>query len=354
MAGEAGQGAVDRASNLVGYTVWSLATATLSADCTALAVFGDFAENDVVKFGFYTKSGNAFTLVSSVYSFTVTAGQAGTDKSLQWTSGGGDFTAFAVTAGWYLGCYHQGTQEYTASGGVGISYKGGDRTAGEPAATPATGALDALSADISAGGASTYNVTATAGMTLTDTGIAGISMQAAALAGIQLADTPQSTITIPAAAIADLELTDAPEATTIIPAAAIDNAEFADTGQATTIMVTAAVSGVVLTDAAAALVTLFASLADGLVLTDTVAGQLTYSFILSDGVQLSDVIATVSQFMVTVEAGITLADITTTAAELATGKMQVTITSNVASVTITAAKADISVAGASGTITVSN
>lgn len=157
MANEAGQGAVDRASTLNNTTVFSKATASVSGNVTRLAVYNSsMSEGQTIKFAFATLSGT-WTMETTVYSFTVTAGEAGAGKFER--SAPGDFTAFAVTSGWYLGCYSEGQQDYASSGGIGFYYGGGDRLSNGSATSDGGTAIDALEADIDTGGGGSAIVT---------------------------------------------------------------------------------------------------------------------------------------------------------------------------------------------------
>lgn len=152
MANEAGQGAVDRASSLANYTLISYSGATQAGNCTRFAVYGTFTEGHHVKFAFYTVPVNLAVLQTSVIDHVVTAGEAGTGK-LELSSPG-DFTAFAVTSGWLLGCWVEDSQDYAGSGGTGFWDSGGDKTAGGDAFSANSGPMDAFEADITAAGGS--------------------------------------------------------------------------------------------------------------------------------------------------------------------------------------------------------
>lgn len=151
MANEAGAGAVDRASTLTNTTIFSYVAASVSGDCTRLAVYSSsMSEGDTIKFAFVSAV-NPVALETSVYSFTVTAGEAGAGKFER--SAPGDFTAFAVTSGWIIGAYVQGQQDYASTGGTGFWYGGGDRlTNGAGTSDAGSPYIDAIEADIDTGG----------------------------------------------------------------------------------------------------------------------------------------------------------------------------------------------------------
>lgn len=159
MANEAGAGAVDRASVLTNTTMCSDVVASVSGDCTRLAVYSSsMSEGDTIKFAFLTAQ-NPIALGSSVYTFTVTAGEAGAGK-FERTSAGGDFTAFAVTSGWYLAAYVQGQQDYASTGGIGFFYGSGDRLFnGAGMSDAGSPYIDSMEADIDTGGGGSAIVT---------------------------------------------------------------------------------------------------------------------------------------------------------------------------------------------------
>lgn len=150
MANEAGAGAVDRGTNLQGYTVFSPVVASASDDCQRFAVYLE-GTGGTIKFGFASWNGSIMTLETAAIEVTAAAG-----SGVQEFTAGVDFTAFAVTAGWYLACYTPtGVYQTVAlSGGTGLYYKGEDFfLSGSTAPSSDPDGLDGMEADIGGGGA---------------------------------------------------------------------------------------------------------------------------------------------------------------------------------------------------------
>lgn len=129
MADEAGSGADDGSNDIDGYTIASPgAAASVSGDVIALRFYGDSAGTYDVIFAFFTASGNDLTTVSGT---RTTLEITSSSKAVQeWTSSGGDFTAFAVSSGNFIGLYTPTNvaQDYDQSGGSGMWYLSGDNT----------------------------------------------------------------------------------------------------------------------------------------------------------------------------------------------------------------------------------
>jgi len=154
MANEAGAGAVDRASRIAGYTFVSEGCpATISGNVVALRWYGSSPASKTIKFVFFTASGNNLTVVDgSLVSISLTEEAI---KGTQEYTAPGDFTAFAVTAGNYLGLYTatggagDTYQDYASSGGNGVWYYNGDGTSASGLGfTLGAAWIDSLSADI--------------------------------------------------------------------------------------------------------------------------------------------------------------------------------------------------------------
>lgn len=156
MADEAGAGAADRASGVPGYTLVSEGhPASISGNVVALRFFGSSSGAATIKFAFFTASGdNLTTVAGSITSIVIGALAEGVQEFTAPT----DFTAFAVTAGDYLGLYtpSETSQDYAGSEGAGIWYYNGDGSDSDARAFSLGDAwLDALSADIVAAGGGT-------------------------------------------------------------------------------------------------------------------------------------------------------------------------------------------------------
>lgn len=149
MANEAGAGCVDRASTLYGYTIISNVAASQSGNCDRLAEYiTGVGERDFI-FAFFTRSGNDFTTVAGTRVVSSAVEPTGCEER----SAPGDFTAFSVSSGDYLGAYYVRSSDFTSSGGTGLWTLAGDQTdiSAVTFAEQATW-LDALTADITAGG----------------------------------------------------------------------------------------------------------------------------------------------------------------------------------------------------------
>jgi len=159
MANEAGSGAVSRGNVAAGYTfVSKCAPASIAGNVTKLAAFVGSGSGTTAYFAFFTASGNDLTLIAGTrISVTVPAQEA---QATEWNAPG-DFTAFAVPLGSYLGMYNPGDLTYNTSGSTGLWYKLGDHTevSGITFGLFANG-IDGLSADIEASGG-TDELTAT-------------------------------------------------------------------------------------------------------------------------------------------------------------------------------------------------
>ena len=151
MANEAGQGCADRSAAVSAYTFVSQgAPASQGGSCNKLEVYANPADvASVFKFNFFTASGNSLTAIGTAIS--IAAGAVGA-QCYTYTAPG-DFTAFSVNSGEYLGCYFVNGQDYALSGGSGLWYKSGDQSgASGVALTFDADGIDGLSADIVAAG----------------------------------------------------------------------------------------------------------------------------------------------------------------------------------------------------------
>lgn len=152
MANEAGAGAVDRVSTVAGYTIVSEGCpATVSGNVIKLAWYGSSPSAATIKFAFFTASGNNLTTVAgSITSIVIGVLSAGAHEY----SAPGDFTAFPVSLGNYLGLYTTSgsptvPQDYATSGGAGVWYYNGDGSDSDARAfTLGAAWIDSLSADI--------------------------------------------------------------------------------------------------------------------------------------------------------------------------------------------------------------
>ena len=153
MANEAGLGCADRGSSVGGYTfVSKIGPATLSGNVDRLAVFANpDLTTDTVRFAFFTASGNDLTLVPGS---RTDAMQFGSDSdACHEFSAPGDFTAFAVTEGDFVGAYSSEVIDYSTSGGSGLWYYTGDGTEASSLTFSLAGAgIDSLTADVTAAG----------------------------------------------------------------------------------------------------------------------------------------------------------------------------------------------------------
>ena len=150
MANEAGSGcsALDEWGEL---TAISSVTASIGGNCDRLGVYINVYDtgSDIV-FAFFTRDGNDFTTVVDTRIPLVSAAETETCHEF---NAPGDFTAFAVSAGNYLGCYGQDGIHFSDAGGAGAWFTGGDHTsaAGFTFTNEASGD-DPLTADITAVG----------------------------------------------------------------------------------------------------------------------------------------------------------------------------------------------------------
>lgn len=148
MANEAGQGASNRSTSISKYTFWSAATASISGQCTRFAFYGNCTSPSTARMAFFSASGTQMTRETSVIEVSV-----GTGEKVHEFSSPGDFTAFDVTAGWWLGVYFDQRIAISTSGGVGANYAPGDQiTPAENNAVSGANFLDALEADITVAG----------------------------------------------------------------------------------------------------------------------------------------------------------------------------------------------------------
>ena len=159
MANEAGQGCADRSSNIGGYTFVSEgAPASQGGNVVKLGCFCGAAAQESGTFAFFTAVGNDLTAKAGTQvDFTV---PAAADACVE-IEAPGDFTAFSVDAGNYLGCYvtnaNSCEQDYSSSGGAGVWYISGDQTEGVGVTFSIwANGIDGLNADIEAGGVTTY------------------------------------------------------------------------------------------------------------------------------------------------------------------------------------------------------
>lgn len=153
MADEAGYGCVARAYTLEGYTWVSYGhPADISGNVDRLGMYADPDYiTDTVRFAFFTASGNNLTTVSGTRTAAMEFG--GTGSACYEFNAPGDFTAFPVSAGEYLGGHTPIKQYYDTSGGADIWYTSGDHTdASSYAFDYEAGVGDALTADITAAG----------------------------------------------------------------------------------------------------------------------------------------------------------------------------------------------------------
>lgn len=151
MANEAGAGCVDRASSTSSYTwVSEGAPASTTGSCNKLESYCAVAEvTDVFKFNFFTASGDNLTAIGSAIS--IAAGSIGTQCYS--FSAPGDFTAFSVNSGEYLGVYSTEAIKYSSSGGSGLWYYSGDGSGANGLGfTLMADGIDGLNADITAAG----------------------------------------------------------------------------------------------------------------------------------------------------------------------------------------------------------
>lgn len=157
MANEAGQGCVARDGSYGGYTrVSEGGPASQSGSCNKLSVYATGSSSSPFKFNFFTAVGNNLTAIGT--SIDLIAGN--TDIKCHVFNAPGDFTAFSVNSGEYLGCYCSMAQHRGSSGGAGLWSKSGDYSeASSDAFSLDAERLDALSADIVAAGGWTGTIT---------------------------------------------------------------------------------------------------------------------------------------------------------------------------------------------------
>jgi len=156
MAGEAGQGCVDRASSGADYTIISYQASSTSGNVNKCRVYGSTAGTEDVEFAMMKyKSADKFSPQSPAEnSGTITDGVDGSAACYEFDAGT-DYTVFESDGTDYLGCWCSANQEYTTSGGVGVGYEAGDKLS-TPNYTYVNGAnfLDGISADIGTAAAS--------------------------------------------------------------------------------------------------------------------------------------------------------------------------------------------------------
>lgn len=153
MANEAGQGCVVRGTSVGGYTIVSKGgPASTGGSVQRLAAY--MYVNDHItptKFNFYTASGDYLTSTESP-AISLASGSTG-ESCYEWNAPG-DFTAFSVNSGEYLGCFSKAppvgnAQYYQFNSGAGMWYIQGDYSVcANTLFTLDTDALDALTADI--------------------------------------------------------------------------------------------------------------------------------------------------------------------------------------------------------------
>ena len=150
MANEAGSGCNDLSAGIGGYTFISNVPASLSGNCDRLAFYGT-ADEGAANFAFFTRDGNDFTTVPGTRQTLTVTGSGG--RCIEFNAPG-DFTAFAVSEGNYLGAYVvDPNQDYTNAGGPDIWGDGGDYTdIDSQTMTLHADHEDALTADITAAG----------------------------------------------------------------------------------------------------------------------------------------------------------------------------------------------------------
>ncbi len=150
MANEAGAGCASRGASVADHTFVSEgAPASQGGSCNKLEVYAYSTVPDAgAKFAFFTASGNDLTTVAGTITPVTIPDFDGNDCAT--FTAPGDFTAFSVSSGDYLGIYTStAKQQYLLSTGSGIWYKAGDNTnvSGVAFTFDADG-IDSLSADI--------------------------------------------------------------------------------------------------------------------------------------------------------------------------------------------------------------
>lgn len=226
MANEAGQGCVARDGSFGGYTrVSEGGPASQSGSCNKLEIYASGSTTNPFKFNFFTASGNNLTAIGSAIS--VVAGN--TDTKCHTFNAPGDFTAFSVNFGEYLGCYTVMAQHRGSSGGAGLWSKSGDYSEASGDTFTLEGErLDALSADIVAVGTTTPPTTLApttlAPTTLAPTTLAPTTPSPTTLPPTTLAPTTPPSTTLPPTTLVPTTLAPTIPPTTVTPTTTLTTA----------------------------------------------------------------------------------------------------------------------------------
>jgi hypothetical protein len=214
------------------------------------------------------------------------------------------------------------------------------------------------------GGGTTFSVSASDGISLSDSPSGALTITASASDGVSLADSPSGALRITASVSDGVSFADSSGGSSTIPLTVADAIILSDevltaftfgvqasdgvtlSDQATeggVIQVTAS-DGLVFSDSASAVLRILQTISDGVVFSDETSATGTITAVVSDGVTFSDAVTTALRVVASVSDGVRLSDVAIDSTFLPVGRVQIRVTTAQASVTITAKQPGVSVA----------